>query len=37
LNTTGAFRTQFTPKAFLQHLISFIVADDQVCIEWSYR
>ncbi|CAA7260679.1 unnamed protein product [Cyclocybe aegerita] len=28
--TQGAFRTPFTQKAFIQHLINFVVADDQV-------
>ena len=25
-----SFRTPFTPKAFLEHLVNFIVADNQV-------
>jgi len=31
-SSPAAFRTKFTQKAFLEHLINFIVADDQVCV-----
>ena len=31
-SSLAAFHTKFTQKAFLEHLINFIVTDDQVCV-----
>jgi hypothetical protein len=31
-SSLAVFHTKFTQKAFLEHLINFIVTDDQVCV-----